>query len=142
MAKVNSVARRDDTDDEEEDEAPRGRTRPKADMPSFTGPGNIDAIVAAVMRRQQGGRSNSRDRTKVSFKWGGGCHECGADHFKKDCPKWIKLMKENNDRMSEGHINAHSNAATLLTKQTASSHALQPKQRRRAVLPASASTLW
>ena len=86
-------------------------------MPSFSDPATIEAVVAAVMRRQGGrDRSNSRDKSKPKFVWKGGCHECGGDHFKRECPKWAKLMKDNGDCMPDGHVNAYSKARDAFNK--------------------------
>ena len=80
-------------------------------MPSLSDPATIEAVVAAVMKRQGGReRSSSRGKNKPKFAWKGGCHECGGDHFKRECPKWVKSMKDNGDRIAEGHVNAYSKA--------------------------------
>ena len=110
-----------DSDNDDDEPAPRGRTHTKAvkagSMPSFSDPATIQALVAAVMRRQGGrDRSTSRDKSKPKFVWKGGCHECGGDHFKRECPKWVKLMKDHGDRMPEGHTNAYSKARDAFNK--------------------------
>ena len=120
-ARVHAVRRQEQSDSEDEDEpAPRGRSHTKAvkaSMPSLSDPATIEAVVAAVMRRQGGrDRSSSRDKNKPKFIWKGGCHECGGDHFKRDCPKWVKLMKDHGDRMPDGHTNAYSKARDAFNK--------------------------
>ena len=68
-----------------------------------------DAFIAALSRKKVA-RSSSPKGEKKKFIWSGGCHECGADHYKKDCPKWQKLLKDNDGVMPVGHINAYSKA--------------------------------
>ena len=121
--RVHAVRRQDESDSDNDDDepAPRGRSHTKAvkasSMPSLSDPATIEAVVAAVMRRQGGrDRSTSRDKNKPKFIWKGGCHECGGDHFKRECPKWVKLMKDHGDRMPEGHTNAYSKARDAFNK--------------------------
>ena len=74
---VHAVRRQEESDDAEDDEpAPRGGTHTKVaktSMPSLNDPATIEAVLAAVMRRQGGrGRSNSRNKCKPKFIWKGG----------------------------------------------------------------------
>ena len=98
MSKVNALRGRDESDDDEDDDEPiqprRGRPAPNA-APSMPDPSAMETMIAALVRKQmkKGGRSSSPGNGKKRFIWSGGCHECGGDHMKGDCPKWQKSSK-------------------------------------------------
>ena len=118
MSRVNALRPQDDSDDDDDEpqaRAPKGRSV-NALVPDMD---SVETMVAAIMRKQMKGRRSTtpdRDKTKKRFVWAGGCHECGGDHMKSDCPRWVKLMKDNNNRMPEGHVNAYSKARDTFNK--------------------------
>ena len=107
----------DDSDDDEEDAAPvRGRPERKG--------GTVDLIakmlekqteMMAAFRPKSPRRKSSPARGK-KFMWTGGCHECGADHMKKDCSKWKNVLEKNGGKLPAGHVNAYTRARDAFNK--------------------------
>ena len=129
--KVNALKSEVD-DDSEEDVAPRGRVRRADEPPSMsTQVAKLTEMVTALTQGKRPPRSPS-PASKTRFVWPGGCHECGDDHFKKDCDKWKKVLSQNGDKMPDGHVNAYSKARDAFNKKMGIKPSAKPKAKAKA----------
>ena len=116
--RVAALSRPKESGDESDDDEPaRPRGRQAAGPVASLSPELNDLLVAALQHTRPHKRTPSPGRdAKKRFVWAGGCHECGGDHMKRDCPAWTKLMAANHNKMPEGHVNAYSKALDAFRK--------------------------